>query len=112
MPFPNWVVSYGGGGSAPQLPLNPGSRALPVRIRIPVSVPLRQGRPADLPMGNACRPGTSKPQVSHQPAPYALIIAHSSQIRSEEHTSELQSRDKLVCSFQLENKMSLLHILT
>src|SRR5690606_20204293 len=40
------------------------------------------------------------------PEPVVLVADHQTQGRSEEHTSELQSREKLVCRLLLEKKKS------
>src|SRR5690606_41469374 len=48
---------------------------------------------------------TSPAFVSNTPAPVALpSTTVNGQVRSEEHTSELQSREKLVCRRLLEKK--------
>src|SRR3712207_8492899 len=56
----------------------------------------RGGRPAPLPP-----PRLSPPRRSHQGSP---AFRRQSRRRSEEHTSELQSRQYLVCRLLLEKK--------
>src|SRR3712207_8290476 len=56
------------------------------------------GRPRpDGPAGCARRDGTA-------PAPHDDLLLHTHSGRSEEHTSELQSRQYLVCRLLLEKK--------
>src|SRR5690606_39908087 len=45
---------------------------------------------------------TSENDAVHVAAEHLLIARHRQQERSEEHTSELQSREKLVCRLLLE----------
>src|SRR5690606_41401731 len=56
----------------------------------------RRHRPASVPRAGSCR--TMRP-AGRSPAP-----ALAKQARSEEHTSELQSRENLVCRLLLEKK--------
>src|SRR2546430_15740722 len=51
------------------------------------------------------------PQVRHSRrcTQVSPILRHSSQPRSEEHTSELQSQSNLVCRLLLEKKKNKLH---
>src|SRR3712207_7063421 len=46
---------------------------------------------------------------SQQPGPSTPAIGHSDGIRSEEHTSELQARQYLLCPLVRDNKSSLAH---
>src|SRR5438445_8047058 len=51
------------------------------------------------------------PQALWREADRAQVVEHVNQLRSEEHTSELQSRQYLVCRLLLEKKkISLRHI--
>src|SRR3989442_10632122 len=52
-----------------------------------------------------CRPRRTRRPVSDSPRP-----ARSSSTRSEEHTSELQSRPHLVCRLLLEKKKKAYHL--
>src|SRR5690625_6675229 len=49
-------------------------------------------------------PRTSTVGLTNATIPYALQIANKGYQRSEEHTSELQSRGHLVCRLLLEKK--------
>src|SRR5690606_41979396 len=51
---------------------------------------------------NLLSPGTT--QLVIQIAPFLLLISSLFVFRSEEHTSELQSRENLVCRLLLEKK--------
>src|SRR5947209_17222952 len=42
--------------------------------------------------------------VGVEPAPVVVLVPHAANVRSEEHTSELQSRQYLVCRLLLEKK--------
>src|SRR5690606_5614524 len=53
---------------------------------------------------NLLSPGTT--QLVIQIAPFLLLISSLFVFRSEEHTSELQSRENLVCRLLLEKKKS------
>src|SRR5690606_42054140 len=57
---------------------------------------LRQREPHALGIDDEC----------HAPRRGPWVAAVAGGIRSEEHTSELQSREKLVCRLLLENKIS------
>src|SRR3712207_7890052 len=50
------------------------------------------------------------PRTSNTPSPYSslMTISQPNQPRSEEHTSELQSRQYLVCRLLLEKKNTIL----
>src|SRR3712207_6894873 len=58
-------------------------------------------RPGRLERHSASDPGQPEPQAAHQHRP-ADAVEHAE--RSEEHTSELQSRQYLVCRLLLEKK--------
>src|SRR2546428_8757162 len=64
---------------------------------------LFRSRCGDRPPGQVARPGALLPQV-RDPAPLALGLGGVERLRSEEHTSELQSRSDLVCRLLLEKK--------
>src|SRR3989442_9327963 len=52
----------------------------------------------------SCRKIALQSQVVHQDQWRSLILMHHLTLRSEEHTSELQSRPHLVCRLLLEKK--------
>src|SRR3712207_7655939 len=56
--------------------------------------------------GSPARPGHAAAIVCHvrRPKRSASVVSLTSSIRSEEHTSELQSRQYLVCRLLLEKK--------
>src|SRR3712207_7514566 len=66
-----------------------------------------------------CRPGSTRPQPPpgrarrppRQPRPSSRTSIRLPACRSEEHTSELQSRQYLVCRLLLEKKKNNYHIL-
>src|SRR2546430_12669865 len=64
---------------------------------LPISA--AEGRPGGHPLGN----GTLPPEAAEQPAVHLGQPCHR-QLRSEEHTSELQSQSNLVCRLLLEKK--------
>src|SRR2546429_1920263 len=51
-------------------------------------------------------------QVLHDPAQTVLVVHQQHLARSEEHTSELQSRLHLVCRLLLEKKKKTVHTTT
>src|SRR3712207_7598450 len=51
-----------------------------------------------------CEAGAERGERDHAPADVELLLGRSDQARSEEHTSELQSRQYLVCRLLLEKK--------
>src|SRR3712207_7355216 len=57
--------------------------------------------------------GVSRPPAADRPRPAqsAPRVRRSAIVRSEEHTSELQSRQYLVCRLLLEKKKKIMHIL-
>src|SRR3712207_7328288 len=66
--------------------------------------PPRQVRSADLPAGTPERPIAAVPVQVPPPRPVPPAGPHNARDRSEEHTSELQSRQYLVCRLLLEKK--------
>src|SRR3712207_8489646 len=58
--------------------------------------------PGAIRVAAASAPGEEVAQTPCQPAAHTIFAAHT--IRSEEHTSELQSRQYLVCRLLLEKK--------
>src|SRR5258707_8324921 len=67
-------------------------------FRSPVPAPARAGRPA----GRRRRQAAERPRARRLPAGQGT--------RSEEHTSELQSRQYLVCRLLLEKKKKIMEI--
>src|SRR2546421_5082466 len=61
-----------------------------------------EGRPGGHSPGN----GTLPPEATHEPAVRLGQPCHRQLVRSEEHTSELQSRSDIVCRLLLEKKKS------
>src|SRR3712207_8489283 len=73
---------------------------------LPISVRLlrRLGRPP-------APPGADEPDVRQQARhPVGQLVADRPPLRSEEHTSELQSRQYLVCRLLLEKKKNNLEL--
>ena len=58
-----------------------------------------------------CKAKETTNKTKRQPSEWEKIFANES-MRSEEHTSELQSHHDLVCRLLLEKKMKLEHSLT
>src|SRR5690349_23399373 len=76
-------------------------RSRPDHGRAPVVDPARERRPEELPRARDAA------AVDHQPRGdpgIADLAHHAADDRSEEHTSELQSRRDLVCRLLLEKK--------
>src|SRR3712207_8381990 len=74
------------------------------RSRAPAEGPDRRGAPGGAgPPRRADRPGSPKPSRG------SAAPAETSVRRSEEHTSELQSRQYLVCRLLLEKKKNTSH---
>ena len=82
------LVRISGGGLAPFL-----------RIRTPSSI---------LESGNATIATTSTTLTALNPASVSVAVNSPSGLRSEEHTSELQSLTNLVCRLLLEKKKFML----
>src|SRR2546430_8571861 len=55
---------------------------------------------------------SSGPMITARGAPRAAASSNCLRIRSEEHTSELQSQSNLVCRLLLEKKKNVLHRLS
>src|SRR2546430_7129938 len=55
-------------------------------------------------MRGAVKKAAKPPSLIEPLVPVDLVIDHSVQVRSEEHTSELQSQSNLVCRLLLEKK--------
>src|SRR5690554_7045644 len=55
-------------------------------------------------MSKWANPGSTPPRPAHRPPPTRAICRRIHSARSEEHTSELQSRPHLVCRLLLEKK--------
>src|SRR3712207_7319340 len=68
--------------------------------------------PSPRPAGSAAACATPRPPRGRRTCRGAPSTARRSPPRSEEHTSELQSRQYLVCRLLLEkkNKLSILHL--
>src|SRR3712207_8614836 len=77
------------------------SRSRPRILDRPRLAPLRPPRPDPLPAARQA------PRPAHRDALRALVPARPG-FRSEEHTSELQSRQYLVCRLLLEKKINYL----
>src|SRR2546430_8774016 len=54
---------------------------------------------------------SSTSPVGEASSPRATIVSSSSRLRSEEHTSELQSQSNLVCRLLLEKKKNTQHFI-
>src|SRR5947208_9238235 len=67
---------------------------------VPEGLPMEEGRPVFLPEGRHAGMHEGSVQLPRQPRRVVLRV----EIRSEEHTSELQSPDHLVCRLLLEKK--------
>src|SRR5207253_9995984 len=83
------------------LPISPDPlhRLAPLRHRAPVARPARRsGGPGA---------GGARPARAPCPRCVGVPLEHRRQSRSEEHTSELQSRGHLVCRLLLEKKKQL-----
>src|SRR5690625_6644248 len=87
----------------------PSSRLLLVSIAIPASQPLSLH--AALPISPADRTDPTPPETSAARTTHRLQLPRDTapaddltMVRSEEHTSELQSRGHLVCRLLLEKK--------
>src|SRR5690606_41427427 len=74
-------------------------RALGKRLKLPISLPTTGGRP-ESPRPSPCRLISSSSLLSCSSASFSPSWLN----RSEEHTSELQSRENLVCRLLLEKK--------
>src|SRR3712207_8885940 len=64
--------------------------------------PTRDGRPS-----GAEADGMSRASTANRSTPHSISSLDSTRVRSEEHTSELQSRQYLVCRLLLEKKKKL-----
>src|SRR3712207_3065932 len=63
-----------------------------------------KGRPGSPPRRRGPRPPPRAPARRNPPRPYRTAALPGRRRRSEEHTSELQSRQYLVCRLLLEKK--------
>src|SRR3712207_8980504 len=74
-------------------------RAAPVRDGLDLEVLAREVRPDAF-----GRDERAARILRGPPVPVAYVVDHQLRVRSEEHTSELQSRQYLVCRLLLEKK--------
>src|SRR5439155_8647758 len=66
----------------------------------------RSGRPSSIVVNERSRPNQSEPDATRDATACSddIRVSASAAMRSEEHTSELQSRGHLVCRLLLEKK--------
>src|SRR5690625_6301670 len=76
----------------------------PVHALGPVSLTLRQGEFLSVVGPSGCGKSTLLDVIAGLAAPSEGSVRFEGQARSEEHTSELQSRGHLVCRLLLEKK--------
>src|SRR2546422_5568832 len=88
------------------------TRSRPPSARVAAWAASAQTTPEIVPASVLCNPGTPPPAATAQARPtstgqsdrFTLAISEIARVRSEEHTSELQSRLHLVCRLLLEKK--------
>src|SRR5258708_11842347 len=78
-------------------------RRPPRSTLFPYTTLFRSQRPNE-PGADVPDPRSSRAQANSSRVPQAGVLLHAQPLRSEEHTSELQSPDHLVCRLLLEKK--------